>query len=224
MLLEIKRLSKSFLQPQGQVLSVISDLDFSIGNGERVAIVGPSGSGKTTFLHLIAGLDRPDSGEVFFNKEPLLLKDKNKIALFRRKHIGLIFQFYHLLSELTVLENVMLPLLFNKVGFSVARERAFSLLKKVGLDDKADSSVESLSGGQMQRVAILRAIVHRPSLLLADEPTGNLDPATQQLVLRFLLELSSDYKMAIICVTHSNEIASCFDKVYLLKNGRLVAC
>lgn len=220
-MVEIKGLTKSFQQAQGQRLVVLDGLSLALQEGEQVAIVGESGSGKSTLLHLIAGLDKADAGEVFIDRSPILSMPPSEQARWRRKNLGIIFQFYHLLPELNLLENVMLPLMLLNYPDEQARDMTLELLGRFGLKKRAYDSVYGLSGGEMQRVAILRAVVHRPRIILADEPTGNLDLSMQDKVMRFLIDLCREMRITLITVTHSRHIAGMFERVFVLERGRL---
>jgi putative ABC transport system ATP-binding protein len=200
---------------------VLAGVDALVESGERVALVGRSGSGKSTLLNIISGIDRPDSGRVHIAGEDLGAMDEAARTLFRRHHIGFVFQFFNLLPTLTVAENLLLPLELTGALDPARRQEAFRLLARVGLADRADSFPEHLSGGEQQRVAIARAVVHRPKLLLADEPTGTLDWETGELVLDLLFELSADSGMTLLIVTHSGEVARRADRILALREGRL---
>ncbi len=221
-MVEIKGLTKSFQHTQGQRLVVLDDLFLSLQGGEQVAIVGESGSGKSTLLHLIAGLDKADAGEVFIDQRAILSMSPAEQARWRRKNLGIVFQFYHLLPELNLLENVMLPLMLLNYPNEQAKDMALELLGRFGLKNRAYDPVYGLSGGEMQRVAILRAVVHRPRIILADEPTGNLDLSMQDRVMEFLIDLCREMTITLITVTHSRHIAGMFKRVFVLEGGRLV--
>jgi ABC-type lipoprotein export system ATPase subunit len=190
--------------------------------GERVALLGPSGSGKTTLLNCIGGVDRPDSGEVLVAGCKLHALDTNGLAEVRRKHLGMVFQFFHLLPTLTAAENVELPLQLLGVSTTERETRVHSLLERVGLTHRAVALPSELSGGEMQRVAIARAIVHRPALLLADEPTGNLDSQTGVAILDLLEEVVRETNAALLMVTHSEEAAARCQRVLRMKDGALL--
>ncbi|RFA29832.1 ABC transporter ATP-binding protein [Alkalilimnicola ehrlichii] len=200
---------------------VLSGVDVAIDQGERVALVGRSGSGKSTLLNLIGGIDRPDRGRVRIADTDLTALDETARTLFRRHHIGFVFQFFNLLPTLTVAENLLLPLELTGETSQARRQEALDLLERVGLGDRGNSYPERLSGGEQQRVAIARALVHRPSLLLADEPTGTLDWETGERVLDVLFELSAVQGMTLLIVTHSDEVAERADRVLRLHEGRL---
>ncbi len=199
-------------------LQVLSDCDLRLAAGERIAIIGQSGVGKSTLLHLLAGLDRPDSGSIRFRGRELRSLSEPDLAAFRGRHVGLVFQFYHLLPEFSALENIMMPLLING-DVDGAQERATGLLADVGLADRAHHFPSELSGGECQRVAIARALVRQPEVLLADEPTGNLDRDNGRRVLEIFLRLHESYGNAMVLVTHNPELVADFDRVLVMEFG-----
>ena len=202
--------------------AVLDGASATIGSGERVAILGPSGSGKSTLLNLLSGIDEPDQGTIEINGSDLRTLSETERTLFRRNHIGFVFQSFNLLPALTVLENLLLPLeLIGRTG-NEANERARSLLEMVELSKRADSFPDRLSGGEQQRVAIARAVVHEPSLLLADEPTGNLDEDTSYRLIERLEDLISIGKTTLVVVTHSRQLADRMDRALRLDRGGLV--
>ncbi len=202
--------------------AVLDGASATIGSGERVAILGPSGSGKSTLLNLLSGIDEPDQGTIEINGSDLRTLSETERTLFRRNHIGFVFQSFNLLPALTVLENLLLPLeLIGKTG-NEANERARSLLEMVELSKRSDSFPDRLSGGEQQRVAIARAVVHEPSLLLADEPTGNLDEDTSHRLIERLEYLISIGKTTLVLVTHSRQLADRMDRALRLDRGGLV--
>ena len=219
MSVEISRLSKSF--GGNTVRPVLQDVTLQVASGEYVAIMGESGAGKSTLLNLIAGLDRPDSGTVFIDGVDVGTLDDDGRTLLRRRRMGFVFQAFHVLPYLSVAGNVALPLALNGISGPAADYRLGELLAAVGLADRADSAPGELSGGEMQRVAIARALAHRPAVLLADEPTGNLDPRIASSVLTLLREQVKHDGAAGILVTHSAVAAATADRVYVLENGRL---
>ena len=219
-LLELSGLSKVYREGDRE-RTVFRDLNIAIARGEAVALVGRSGSGKSTLLNLISGIDVPSTGQVLVDGQDLTALDERRRTLFRRHHIGFIFQSYNLIPTLNVLENVLLPLELSGKLSPSTRHGATQLLEHVGLGDRQDSFPDRLSGGEQQRVAIARALVHRPSLLLADEPTGNLDAETGTQILQLLCDLLRAHAMTLVMVTHSREIASSMDRVLLLRDGRI---
>ena len=204
--------------------NVLNHLDISINSGERIAIVGTSGSGKSTLLHILGGLDVPTSGEVWLHGQRINDLNETQRGELRNQHLGFIYQFHHLLAEFTAIENVAMPLLMRKsVPIAVARQQSIELLEKVGLGHRLTHRPGELSGGERQRVAIARALVTKPSLILADEPTGNLDYANAQAVFEILSELQKDFDTALLMVTQDRQLAQLADKQLALQNGTWVA-
>ena len=204
--------------------NVLNHLDISINSGERIAIVGTSGSGKSTLLHILGGLDVPTSGEVWLHGQRINDLNETQRGELRNQHLGFIYQFHHLLAEFTAIENVAMPLLMRKsVPIAVARQQSIELLEKVGLGHRLTHRPGELSGGERQRGAIARALVTKPSLILADEPTGNLDYANAQAVFEILSELQKDFDTALLMVTHDRQLAQLADKQLALQNGTWVA-
>ncbi|TFG52204.1 MAG: ABC transporter ATP-binding protein [Gemmatimonadales bacterium] len=201
--------------------TALAAVSFDVRAGETIAIVGRSGSGKSTLLHLAAGIDLPSSGHVRAFGRDLAGMTERERTRFRRDDVGLVFQFFHLMPHLSVRENVALPALIAKSKPAVFEPRVRDLLERVSLADRAEDSVQELSGGEMQRVAICRALVRHPSLLLADEPTGNLDDLTGRSVMDLMLQLVSDEGATLVFVTHSAEMAGRADTVWSLHSGRL---
>lgn len=221
MFLVIRNLRKSFRSGE-RIIEVLRGVNLSIEKGKKIAIVGPSGSGKTTLLNLIGTIDMPDEGEIYFRGERIDFDNEEKLSEIRKRHIGFVFQFYHLMPELTVEENIKLPGLMVGLREIELKERLESVLRRLNLVDKRDSKIYPLSGGERQKVAIGRAIFLSPELLLADEPTGNLDPESTQEVFNIFMELSRDQGITLIVVTHNLELAKKMDKIYLLKEGILL--
>ena len=204
-------------------LPVLQGINLHVERGAFVAITGPSGAGKSTLLHLLAGLDTPTAGEVLWDNQPLSRMSDGERATFRNKTVGIVFQFYHLLPELTALENVMLPGFINAAGSSEAlRRRAMSCLEHVGLRDRVDHTPGALSGGELQRVAIARALVNEPQVMLCDEPTGNLDSKTGADVARLLINAHRQQRMSLVLVTHETALAELADRTIVLRDGRVV--
>jgi len=216
--LELRGLTKQL--PSGErLLTILDRIDLAVPAGEFLAVLGPSGSGKSTLLALMAGLDRPTSGEVRLDGEPIHELSEDRLALLRRRKIGFVFQTFQLLSNLTAHENVLLPLELQ--GARGAGERADRLLTAVGLADRTHHYPSQLSGGEQQRVALARAFAPRPQLLLADEPTGNLDSATGELVLRLLRDLRHQDTTTVVLVTHDPAVAALADRRIHLLDGRI---
>lgn len=214
-------LTKSYVG-DGVKTNAINDINVTFRKEEFSAIVGSSGSGKSTLLSLLGTLDKSSEGTIQYDEVEIIKKRKKEIADFRFNEIGFIFQQFHLLPTLTALENVMTPLFSRKVPYN-KQKRATEVLAQVGLEDKLNSLPSQLSGGQQQRVAIARAIVHKPSWLLADEPTGNLDTETGELVLELLRNLKREVGCGLIIVTHDPELAAKADRVITMKDGRIVS-
>ena len=202
-------------------IEVLRGVDLVLRRGERLAILGNSGVGKSTLLHILGTLDRPSSGHVLYEGEDLFRRSAAELARFRNECLGFIFQFHHLLPEFDALENVMMPGLIGGKSFDEMRPRAESLLSEVGLEHRIRHPVGKLSGGERQRVAVARAVVLEPALVLADEPTGNLDPKTAEQVLELLLEMNRAHGTALVVVTHSPDIASRLGRRVVLTDGYL---
>ncbi|MDO6541199.1 lipoprotein-releasing ABC transporter ATP-binding protein LolD [Photobacterium sanguinicancri] len=201
---------------------VLKGVGFSIESGELVGIVGSSGSGKSTLLHLLGALDEPTAGEVFFNGNNLGAMSTNKQAKLRNQEIGFVYQFHHLLADFSALENVAMPLLIGGVAINEAKSRAEELLTMVGLSHRVEHRPSELSGGERQRVAIARALVNKPSLVLADEPTGNLDHKTALDIYDLMRRLNTDFGTAFLVVTHDKELAAKLDRCMHMQDGELV--
>lgn len=212
---------KQYVDAVGAPRVVLRDVNLTVEPGLSIAVIGRSGSGKSTLLHLAAGIDHPNSGRVEVAGRDLGPLSDRERAILRRDSIGLVFQFFHLLPHLSVQDNVALPAMIAGRPWSETRPRVLDLLARVGLADRANDSAQKLSGGEMQRVAICRALLLRPKLLLADEPTGNLDDATGRAVMELLLSLARDEERALVYVTHSLELASNADQVWRLHDGQL---
>ena len=210
-------------QEGGRIRDVLKGVSFEVQRGELCALLGRSGSGKSTLLNLIAGIDRPSSGQVRVEGKEISAMDERARTLFRRDRIGFVFQFFNLLATLTVEENVRLPLELGGAPAGAARAEAQRWLAAVGLGDRGGQFPDRLSGGEQQRVAIARALVHSPALVLADEPTGALDAETGRLVLGLLVDLARRQKMTVILVTHSDDVARAADRVLVLADGLIAA-
>jgi len=217
---EAKGLSKVFTKA-GRRIEVLFGLDLVLAGNEIVGVLGTSGAGKSTLLHLAGGLDRPTSGHVFHGGEDIFLLEEDQLARFRNHRIGFVFQMHYLLSEFTCLENVMMPGIIAGGEQDAVREKTVALLEQVGLADRMNHRPGELSGGEQQRAAVARALVNDPSLVLADEPTGNLDARTAGSVLDLFLELNSSRGTAFLVVTHNREMASRFHRRYQLRDGSL---
>jgi ABC-type lipoprotein export system ATPase subunit len=224
MLLKLTQITKSYFSqsnPSGRV--ILDQLDLEVNAGERIAIVGPSGSGKTTLLNLIGTLDRPDTGKMHFENQDLSVYNDEQLADFRNEKIGFVFQMHHLLPQLTLLENVLLPTLANKKSQSKQTiDHAQNLISRMGLAQVAHQKPSQLSGGECQRTAVARALINRPGLILADEPTGALDQKSAFNLTDLLVELNKEQGLTLIVVTHSMDVARKMDRIYSLENGKLV--
>jgi len=220
-LISARNLYKRF-NHNGVIIDVLKGVNFDLKKGETVAVVGASGIGKSTFLHILGTLDRPDKGTLFFQGDNIFLFNDIKLAHFRNKSIGFVFQFHHLLSEFSVIENVMIPVLINGRSKEAAREAAEVILIRVGLKDRLFHMANKLSGGEQQRVALARALVLDPQVLLADEPTGNLDKKNSEQIHELLLELNQERSMTLAVVTHNAELASCMSYIVTISDGQLV--
>ena len=220
-MIELKNVTRRYHQGENAVLA-LDDVSLRIEPEEFVAVTGESGSGKSTFLHLIGGLDKPDSGEVLVNGLALQSASDKKLTAYRAHDLGIVFQFFNLLPTLNVLENVCVPLEFQGVKFRDAAARAREMLRLVGMEKREHHFVHQLSGGEMQRTAIARALVHRPKVLLADEPTGNLDAATAENVLGIFRRIVDDRLTTLVVVTHSTEVAETAERRIHLRDGRVV--
>ena len=220
-MIAVSNLVKRFVTTEG-TLEVLRGIDLEVRAGERIAIVGASGAGKSTFMHLLGGLDRPSAGSVRFEGEEIFRYSSAQLDAFRNRTVGFVFQFHQLLPEFTALENVMLPVRIGRLPVSEARERAERLLRAVGLGHRLSHKPGQLSGGEQQRVAIARALVMGPRLLLADEPTGNLDSVTSGDILALLDRLHAECNLTLIVVTHSEMLAARMDRIVRMSDGSLV--
>ena len=201
--------------------NVLKEVNLKISEGEAVALTGPSGSGKTTLLNIISGLDDPSSGNVFFDDISIQQLSLNKRTKFRNNNLGVVFQFFNLLDDFSVFENIAMPLFIQKENNKIIEERVKKILSEIGLSDKMNSNVTSLSGGESQRVAIARAMISLPKLILADEPTGNLDKDNTDKIITFLIDTSKKNNISLLMVTHDTELLKKFEKIYSLESGNL---
>ncbi|MFO7965507.1 MAG: ABC transporter ATP-binding protein [Desulfobacterales bacterium] len=220
-LLKVRGLYKAF-HKSTQTIEVLKEADFDLNKGETVSIMGASGIGKSTLLHILGTLDRPDKGRLLFNNENVLAFPDAKLAVFRNQSIGFVFQFHHLLGDFTAVENVMMPALIQGIGRTDAASMAEKILVRVGLKDRLHHRIGELSGGEQQRVAIARALVLNPIILLADEPTGNLDVKNSRRLHDLLLALNTELGMALVIVTHNPELASYTSRKMTIMEGNLV--
>ncbi|GMU96207.1 ABC transporter ATP-binding protein [Ignavibacterium album] len=220
-ILESKNIFKSYHSNKKLKLEVLKDISLSVEKNKVSVIVGASGAGKSTLLHILSGLDRPDSGEVFFESENIFKYSDEKLAHFRNKNIGFVFQFHHLLPEFTAAENVAIPKLASGVKLNEALKYAEELLELVGIYDRRDHKPAELSGGEQQRVAVARALVNDPKIIFADEPTGNLDSKNSESIHQLILRLRDEYKKTFVIVTHNPELMQLADRIFEIKDGRL---
>jgi lipoprotein-releasing system ATP-binding protein len=220
--LEARDIRKSFPSKSGKgTLDILTGVNLSVSSSEMTAVVGSSGSGKSTLLHILGGLDHPDSGDVFWNRYPIYQWKQDKLAEERNRQVGFVFQFHHLLPEFSAIENVFLPGLIGGKGLPESRDRAAMLLERLGMSERHHHKPSQLSGGEQQRVAIARALMNRPAIILADEPTGNLDEANTEIILEQLTELRETEQVAMVLITHELDIAARCDTIYELKHGQL---
>ncbi len=220
-LVEVRGLSKSYPSAGGGRLRVLDDVSFEIKAGEIVAVVGESGSGKSTLLHLLGALDRPDGGEVWFSGENIFDKGDEALSVFRNRRIGFVFQFHHLLPEFTALENVAMPAIIQQKPLRTVKARAKELLDILGVADRAQHRPHALSGGEQQRVAVARALMNDPALVLADEPTGNLDADTAHRLQDEIVRLSGELNQTFVLATHSRTLAGLAGRVLRLQHHRI---
>lgn len=225
-IIEILNIKKSYTNKKGIITLVLNGLNLDVINGEILTIMGPSGAGKSTLLHLIGLLDTYDDGSIKFNindqwQEPINFNDNNK-SKFRNKYLGFIFQFYHLLPEFTAIENVMMPALIYGVKFKIAREKALNLIKLLELEKKINNKPNELSGGEQQRIAIARALINDPAIILADEPTGNLDTKNSENIIQIIKNINQEKNITFIIATHSLELSNIAHRTLKLKDGKLI--
>ena len=219
--LSVTDLRKSFSSPSGERIEVLRGVSFSAASGEALAIVGSSGAGKSTLLHLLGGLEAADHGTIVAAKFSIDDARPSALSHFRNRRIGFIFQFHHLLPDLTAAENISLPLMIGRTGRPAALRRALDMLEKVGLGDRSSHLVGNLSGGEQQRVAVCRALVTQPSLVLADEPTGNLDRSMGDEIAHSVISYAKEAQAVVVIATHSRRVANLCDRVLVLRDGRL---
>ena len=218
-ILKVEHLSKIYGQGENEVRA-LDDVSFSVEKGQFVAIIGPSGSGKSTLLHILGGVDRPTSGKVWLEGQDVFAQNEEQLAIFRRRQVGLIYQFYNLIPVLDVTENITLPVLLD--GRKVNGERLEKLLETLNLTDRAHHLPNQLSGGQQQRVSIGRALMNAPAVVLADEPTGHLDSKNSQEIVELLKKSNREYGQTLIVITHDESIALQADRILAIEDGRIV--
>lgn len=219
-ILQVDHLSKSYGAGEAKV-TALDDVSFSVEKGEFVAIIGPSGSGKSTLLHILGGVDRPNSGHVYIDGVDIYSLNEAKLAIFRRRQIGLIYQFYNLIPVLNVTENITLPLELD--GQSTPKSRLDEIVKTLGLTDRLNHLPNELSGGQQQRVSIGRALINNPAIVLADEPTGNLDSTNSKEIMELLKASNRKYNQTLIVITHDESIALQADRIITIRDGKIQA-
>ena len=219
--LEARALTKTYIGGDGGTIKVLDAIDLKVSRGEMVAIIGSSGAGKSTLLHLLGALDRPTAGQVLFDGKSIGDLTDDAISALRNRTIGFVFQFHHLLREFTALENVMMPLRIGGVEEEQAQKRAMSLLERVGLSGRVQHRPGALSGGEQQRTAVARALAHDPAVLLADEPSGNLDHHNSERLHDLFSELARELELGMVIVTHNRSLAARADRVLQLEDGRL---
>ena len=203
-----------------KILYALNDISFTVSKGEFIAIVGPSGSGKSTLLHIIGGIDRPKCGKVYINETDIASLKSDKMTVFRRKNIGIVYQFYNLIPTLNVVDNITLPALLDKR--KIDKEKLDELIKLLKLEDRKTAMPSQLSGGEQQRVSIGRALINNPAILLADEPTGNLDSVASKEIVDIFKYYNKEYNQTILLVTHDEKIAEQADRVIRLKDGKII--
>lgn len=218
-ILKIENLKKIYGKGESKVVAV-DDVSFEVEEGEFIAIIGPSGSGKSTILHIIAGLERPTSGKVYFYNKNIYEMNKKELTILRRQKIGIIYQFYNLIPTLNVEENIILPIELDKK--KVDKEKLEEITKFLNIDNRKKHLPNELSGGQQQKVAIGRALMIKPTIILADEPTGNLDSKSSNEIIRLLKKANKEYKQTIIMITHNLEIAKLADRIIQITDGKIV--
>ena len=220
-ILEAKNLKKTYKLSKENIVRALNNLSLDIKAGEIVAIIGPSGSGKSTLLNMFGILDKPTSGKVVIDKKDISKEKKSQYPIIRSEMVGFIFQQYNLIPTLTALENVMLPLRYSRIKKTDARKKALKTLEEVGIKDRARSKPTQLSGGQQQRVAIARALVNNPAIILADEPTGNLDTKTGDEIIEMMVRLNKKTGQTFVIVTHNPEVTRIADRIVHLRDGKL---
>jgi len=220
-ILKTENICKSFQTTKKVKLDVLKGISLEIEKNKITVIVGASGAGKSTLLHLLGGLDRPDSGKVFYDDKDIFKFSEDKLARFRNKNVGFVFQFHHLLPEFTALENVMIPQMINGTSLAQAKSKSEELLKTVGLTERLDHKPAELSGGEQQRVAVARALANNPKIIFADEPTGNLDSVNSDEIHKLILGLKTNLGVTFVIVTHNQNLVNLADQIYEIKDGKI---
>jgi len=220
-ILKAENIFKSFQTTKKVKLDVLKGISLKIEIQKITIIVGASGAGKSTLLHLLGGLDRPDSGEVFYDADDIFKLSEDRLAKFRNKNVGFVFQFHHLLPEFTALENVMIPQMISGTSFNQAKVKSEELLQTVGLTERLDHKPAELSGGEQQRVAVARALANSPKIIFADEPTGNLDSVNSDEIHKLILDLKVNLGVTFVIVTHNQNLVNLADQIYEIKDGKI---
>ena len=220
-ILKANNILKSFQTTKKNNLNVLKGISLEIRKEKITIIVGASGAGKSTLLHLLGGLDRPDSGEVYYDEENIFNFSDDKLAKFRNKNVGFVFQFHHLLPEFTALENVMIPQLINGTTLNKAKNKSEELLNTVGLNERLDHKPAELSGGEQQRVAVARALANEPKIIFADEPTGNLDSVNSEEIHKLILDLKTNLGVTFVIVTHNQNLVNLADQIHEIRDGKI---
>ncbi|MCP3944436.1 MAG: ABC transporter ATP-binding protein [Desulfobacteraceae bacterium] len=221
-LISLETVTRQFVS-KNSTIEILKETDFNIYKGETIAVVGPSGIGKSTLLNIIGTLDKPETGRLLYRGQDLFAFGDEKLAQFRNAQVGFVFQFHYLLQGFTAIENVMVPGLIARMNKKIIKKQAANMLERVGLDSRSSHRVEDLSGGEQQRVAIARALVLKPELLLADEPTGNLDQKNSDSVHALLNDLNKEFDMTVVVVTHNSKLAKMMEKTVTLRRGKIVS-
>ncbi len=220
-MLNCKKIYKSYNASDSNLSPVIDNIDLTIEQGELIALKGPSGSGKTTLLNIISGLDKMTSGEIIFESNNLTSMNNDELSSFRNKNIGIIFQFFNLLNDLTVLENISIPLLLRGVDRKTAYNKALKLIKELDLEERKHYTTNLLSGGESQRVAIARSLITEPKIILADEPTGNLDTSNTEKIIKLLIKSCKEFNSSLLIVSHDKNVIKHFSTIYELDSGKI---
>lgn len=221
-IIKAENIFKSYPTGQNNRLEILKDISLEIPRNKISVIIGASGAGKSTLLHILGGLDKPDSGKILIEENDVASLSDKKLSSFRNNHIGFVFQFHHLLPEFTALENITIPQLIGNVSYQKAREKSAELLEIVGLTERAEHKPAQLSGGEQQRVAVARALANDPKLILADEPTGNLDTVNSELLNDLFVQLRDKYGKTLTIVTHNKDLMALADIIFEMKDGRLI--
>ena len=220
-ILKADNIFKSFQTTKKVNLNVLKGISLEIKKEKITIIVGASGAGKSTLLHLLGGLDRPDSGDVYYDQDNIFNFSDDRLAKFRNKNVGFVFQFHHLLPEFTGLENVMIPQLINGTNLIKAKSKSEELLNTVGLNERLDHKPAELSGGEQQRVAVARALANEPKIIFADEPTGNLDSVNSEEIHKLILDLKTNLGVTFVIVTHNQNLVNLADQIYEIRDGKI---